>query len=175
MERTLLLNQGYEPISVISWRKAICLLTLDKVEVVETYQRDIRSAFLVFKMPAVVRLLRAFRRHKKQVKFSRQNVLARDRWRCQYCGDKKPTAELTYDHVIPRSRGGKTNWENIVTACVCCNAKKANRTPMQAKMRLRRPPKRPAWVPIFSVQISRASMPDAWRDYCYWTGEIESD
>jgi 5-methylcytosine-specific restriction endonuclease McrA len=175
MQRTLLLSQGYEPISVISWRKAICLLTLGKVEVVETYEHNIRSVQLVFKMPAVVRLLRAFRRHPKQVKFSRQNVLARDRWRCQYCGAKKPSDELTYDHVIPRSRGGKTNWDNIVTACVSCNARKANRTPEQAGMRLLKPPRRPAWVPIFTIQISRSSMPEAWRDYCYWTGEIASD
>lgn len=88
MERTLLLNQGYEPISVISWRKAICLFTLGKVEVVETYTRDIRSVQLVFKMPAVVRLLYHIKRVKKEVRFCRQNVLARDRWRCQYCGAK---------------------------------------------------------------------------------------
>ncbi|MCA9665735.1 MAG: HNH endonuclease [Myxococcales bacterium] len=172
MERTLLLSQGYEPISVISWKKAICLFTLGKVEVIETYERDIRSVSLVFKMPAVVRLLRKFRRHKKQVKFSRQNVLARDRWACQYCGTKPPINELTYDHVVPRSRGGKTCWENIVTACVSCNAQKANRTPRQAGMSLRKAPVRPAWVPIFTIQLSRSSMPDAWRDYCYWTSEL---
>ena len=172
MQRTLLLSQGYEPISVISWRKAICMLTLGKVEVVETYDRDIRSVTLVFKMPAVVRLLRNVRRHRKQVKFSRQNVLARDRWRCQYCGDKRPIGELTYDHVVPKAQGGRTCWENIVTACVECNTRKANRTPAQAHMQLRRQPRRPAWVPIFTIQISRASMPDAWRDYCYWTGDL---
>ncbi len=173
MERTLLLTQGYEPISVISWRKAICLMTLGKVEVVECYQRDIRSVHLVFKMPAVVRLLHCIRRFKKQVKFCRQNVLARDRWRCQYCGAKRPLAELTYDHVVPRSRGGRTSWENIVTACIECNARQANRTPGQARMRLRKPPRRPAWVPIFTLQISRRSAPDAWRDYCYWTAELD--
>lgn len=174
MERTLLLNQGYEPISVISWRRAICLMTLGKVEVVETYDRDVRSVRLVFKMPAVVRLLRAVGCLRDQpVRFSRQNVLARDRWTCQYCGARPPLSELTYDHVVPRSRGGKTAWENIVTACVECNTRKANRTPAQAGMQLRKPPVRPRWVPVFTIEISRSSMPDAWRDYCYWTMRLK--
>ena len=175
MERTLVLNQGYEPISVIPWQKAICMLTLGKVELVETYEQDVRSVHLVFKMPAVVRLLHRIRRFRKEVKFSRQNVLARDRWRCQYCGERRPLSELTYDHVIPRSSGGKAAWENIVTACTECNASKANRTPQQAGMRLRRLPARPLWVPIFTLQISRRSMPEAWRDYCYWTAEIAEE
>ena len=175
MERTLLLNQGYEPLRVIPWQRAICMLTLGKVEVVETYERNIRSVQLVFKMPAVVRLLNRIRRHEVKVKFSRQNVLARDRWRCQYCGKKFPTNELTYDHVVPRSQGGRASWQNIVTACIGCNSRKANRTPQQAKMHLRKPPVRPSWVPIFTLQISRTSMPDAWRDYCYWVAEITDD
>lgn len=173
MERTLLLDQGYQPISVISWRRAICLMTLGKVEVVETYDRDIRSVRLVFKMPAVVRLLRAVGYFRSPVRFSRQNVLARDRWACQYCGARPPLEELTYDHVVPRSRGGQTSWENIVTACVDCNTRKANRTPEQAGMRLRKRPVRPTWVPVFTVEISRSSMPDAWRDYCYWTARLK--
>ena len=73
---------------------------------------------------------------------------------------------------MPRSRGGKTTWENIVTACVACNTRKAHRTPAQAGMRLRKPPVRPRWVPVFTIEISRASMPDAWRDYCYWTARL---
>lgn len=173
MERTLLLNQGYEPISVIPWRRAICLMTLGKVEVVETYDRDVRSVRLVFKMPAVVRLLRAVGCFRSQVRFSRQNVLARDRWTCQYCGARRPLQELTYDHVVPRSAGGKTAWENIVTACVECNTRKANRTPEQASMRLRKLPVRPTWVPVFTIEVSRSSMPDAWRDYCYWTARLK--
>jgi len=166
MERTLLLSQSYEPIATISWQRAICLLMLGKVEIVEEYDRSVRSVSVVFKMPAVVRLVNAFRRHKKGVKFSKQNVFARDRWKCQYCGIKKPATELTYDHVVPRSRGGKTCWENIVTSCSECNSKKGNRTPQQAGMRLKRVPVRPDWVPVFAVQVSR-DMPDAWRNYCW--------
>jgi 5-methylcytosine-specific restriction endonuclease McrA len=171
MERTLLLNQGYEPVGTISWQRAICLLTLGKVEVVEEYDRDVRSVYLVIKMPAVVRLISRLRRRKQRVKFSRQNVLARDRWRCQYCGQKKKTAELTYDHVIPRSRGGKTCWENIVTACQDCNARKGDRTPEQAGMKLRSRPERPTWVPVFTIQLT-GSVPDQWASYIYWSSEL---
>jgi 5-methylcytosine-specific restriction endonuclease McrA len=174
-ERTLLLSQGYQPLGTIPWQRAVSLLTLGKVEVVEEYDVDIRSVYLVIRMPAVVRLITRFRRHKQRVKFSRQNVLARDRWRCQYCGQKKPTAELTYDHVIPRSQGGKTCWENIVTACEDCNSRKADRTPAQAGMKLRSKPERPTWVPVFTIQLSTGSVPDQWASYLYWHSEIISD
>jgi len=177
MERTktLLLNPGYQPVGAIPWQRAVSLLTLGKVEVVEEYDVDIRSVYLVIKMPAVVRLISRLRKQKQRVKFSRQNVLARDKWRCQYCGEKKPTAELTYDHVIPRSRGGRTCWENIVTACEACNAKKANRTPEQAGMTLRTRPARPTWVPVITIPLTTGSVPDQWASYLYWHTEIVSD
>ena len=173
MERTLLLNQGYEPLATIGWQRAISLLTLGKVEVIEEYDREIRSAFLVIKMPAVVRLINRFRRGKKAVKFSRHNILARDGWKCGYCGDKVTTQDMTQDHVIPRSQGGKTCWENIVTCCSDCNAKKANRTPRQAGMRLRREPYKPTWVPLFSISLS-GSVPEQWASYVYWTAELKA-
>ena len=173
--RTLLLSQGYEPIKVISWQRAITLLTLGKVEVIEEYDHEIRAVSLVIKIPAVVRLLRAFRRHAKPVKFSRINIYARDGYRCQYCNGKFAIDELTYDHVIPRSKGGRTTWENIVTCCYTCNYQKGNRTPAEAKMSLRTTPTRPEWVPSVTIRVSTRSMPDAWRDYLYWTGEIDAD
>lgn len=171
MERTLLLSQGYEPLTTISWQKAICLLTLEKCEIVEEYDHEVRSVFLTIRVPAVVRLLTRFRRGKQRVKFSRQNVLARDRWRCQYCGEKRPTADLTYDHVVPRAQGGRTCWENIVTACSICNAKKANRTPQQSGMRPLQQPFRPDWVPLFTIQL-RGPVPDQWASYLYWSTEL---
>jgi 5-methylcytosine-specific restriction endonuclease McrA len=130
---------------------------------------------VVIKIPAVVRLLRAFRRHAKPVKFSRVNIYARDNYRCQYCGHKASISELTYDHVIPRSRGGRTTWDNIVSCCYACNANKANRTPAEARMTLRAAPTRPAWIPSVQIRVSTKSVPDAWRDYVYWTGEIDSE
>lgn len=172
ISRTLLLSQSYEPIKVISWRRAFILLTLGKVEVLEEYDENVRSVNLMFKVPAVVRLLRAFRRHRKPVKFSRVNIYARDKYRCQYCSNKSPIADLTYDHVIPRAQGGKTTWQNIVTCCYSCNGNKGNRTPQQAGMKLRRKPVQPRWVPAVTIRISTSSVPDAWRDYLYWTGAL---
>lgn len=170
---TLLLTAGYEPIKVVPWERAITLLTLGKVEVLEEYDRSVRSPTVVFKVPAVVRLLQVFRRRKKAVKFSRINIYARDRYRCQYCGRTLPIADLTYDHVIPRARGGKTEWENIVAACVPCNARKSDRTPAEAGMRLIKQPIRPTWVPAMTLRINTRAVPDAWRDYLYWTGELQ--
>lgn len=174
-QQTLLLSQSYEPLKVISWQRALTLFTLGKVEVVEEYDGFVRSSTIIIKIPAVVRLLRAFRKHKKAVKFSRVNIYGRDNWKCQYCGTKKPTGELTYDHVVPRSQGGKTEWTNIVTACVDCNSRKGGRTPAQAGLKLHAAPVRPVSVPVFTVQISRESAPDAWRDYLYWTGPLAED
>jgi 5-methylcytosine-specific restriction endonuclease McrA len=171
--QTLMLDQGYAPIKVIPWQRALRLLTLGKVEVVEEYDREVRTSYLVIKMPAVVRLLRAFRRVKKPVKFSRVNIYGRDGYSCQYCGSKKPIDELTYDHVMPKSRGGRTTWDNIVTACQDCNSRKANRTPVEAGMRLAREPRRPVDQPVIMVAVSKKSAPEAWRDYLYWTGELE--
>lgn len=172
--QTLMLDPGFEPLKVIPWQRALRLLTLGKVEVVEEYDREVRTSMLVIKVPAVVRLLRAFRRVRKPVKFSRVNIYGRDRYRCQYCGEKRPTEDLTYDHVLPRSRGGKTTWDNIATCCSACNRRKANRTPDEAGMRLLRQPIQPTSAPVVTITISRASVPEAWRDYLYWTGELDS-
>jgi 5-methylcytosine-specific restriction endonuclease McrA len=173
--RTLLLTQGYEPVKIIPWQRAMTLLVLDKVDVVEEYDADIRATSLIVKVPAVVRLRKAFRRHAKPVKFSRVNIYARDGYRCQYCGTKCTIDGLTYDHVLPRSRGGRTTWENIVSCCYACNSAKANRTPTEARMALRTTPARPTWVPAVQIRVSTKSVPDAWRDYVYWTGEIDSE
>jgi 5-methylcytosine-specific restriction endonuclease McrA len=175
VHRTLVLSPGYEPVKVVSWQRAITLLFLGKVEVIEEYDRDIKSTSLVIKIPAVVRLLAAIRRHKQPVKFSRVNIYARDRYRCQYCGATCTTNELTYDHVTPRTRGGRTSWENIVSCCYACNRRKANRTPAEAGMKLLATPMRPTWMPAVQIRISARSIPDAWRDYVYWTGQIDGD
>lgn len=171
--RTLLLSQAYEPITVISWQRAVTLLSLGKVEVLEEYNLAIRTQTVVVKMPAVVRLLRAFRRYRRPVKFSRVNIYARDGYTCQYCGQAKRIAELTYDHVLPRHQGGRTEWTNIVTACQSCNLRKGARTPEQAGMRLLNKPVQPKWVPAVTISVSTRSMPEAWRDYLYWTGELQ--
>ena len=173
--RTLLLNQGYEPIKVIAWQRAITLIALHKVEVLEEYDAQVRAPSVIIQVPAVVRLRKPHRRHANPVRFSRVNIYARDGHRCQYCGVKCTIDGLTYDHVVPRSRGGKTSWDNIVSCCYACNARKANRTPAEARMALRSAPVRPAWMPAVQIRVSARSVPEAWRDYVYWTGEIEHD
>lgn len=173
--QTLVLSQSFEPVNIISWKRAITLLFLGKVEVLEEYDHDFKSTVVAIKIPAVVRLLRAFRRHKKPVKFSRVNIYGRDKYRCQYCGAKKTIGALTYDHVVPRAQGGRTTWTNIATCCADCNRKKANRTPEQAGMRLMKQPVQPTAAPVLVVTVSRESVPDAWRDFMYWTSELDSD
>ena len=173
--RTLLLSQSYEPIRTISWQRAITLLTLGKIEIIEEYDGFVHSNTIVIKIPAVVRLLRAFRRHKKAVKFSRSNIIARDRQTCQYCGEKKKVIDLTYDHVIPRNQGGKTCWENIVLSCAKCNSRKGGRTPEQAGMKLLSTPKRPTYIGLITLNISAESAPQAWRDYLWWTTSLDED
>lgn len=171
--QTLVLDQGFQPLKIVHWTRAVTLWFQGKCEIVSEYDGFIRSTSLVIKVPAVVRLLRAFRRHKKPVKFSRISVYARDGYRCQYCDDKKLIQELTYDHVIPRSQGGRTEWSNIVACCSDCNSRKAGRTPEQAHMRLKRRPVQPASIPAIVLQLSQESMPDAWRDFMYWNVELD--
>jgi len=173
--RTLLLNASFEPLQVISWKRAISMLTRGKVEIVEEYEREIRSVSFVVKMPAVVRLLRFIRWRKSGVKFSRRNIYVRDGFKCQYCSDRFPASDLTYDHVVPRRLGGRTTWENIVTACWPCNARKGGRTPAQARMALRKTPIRPEWLPAVMFSINLRSAPDAWRDYLYWHSELQHE
>ena len=172
MEQVLLLNITYEPLKIINWKKAITLLCLGTVEVIEEYDLDIHSVSFTLKLPSVVRLLKLVKRHKSPVKFSRQNIYARDRYRCQYCGERHATEELTYDHVFPKSRGGKTEWENIVTCCIDCNRAKGGRTPKEAGMALVRKPSRPTWIPALRITIGFHRVPESWRDYLYWNVEL---
>jgi len=172
MDRVLLLNITYEPLKIINWRKAVTLLSLGKVEVLEEYGREIRSVSFQIKLPAVVRLLRLVRRPPKPVKFSRQNIYARDKYTCQYCGEPFAPEELTYDHVVPRSRSGRTEWGNIVSCCVECNRRKGGRTPQEAGMRLIQKPSRPKWLPVLKITVGINDVPTSWRDYLYWNMEL---
>ena len=162
---------------VIGWQRAIYLVFSGKAEVVEESEGVLRSATQTWKMPSVIRQLVKFKR-KGDVQFSRINIYMRDAWTCQYCGKKKSTRELTFDHVLPRSHGGKTNWTNIVTACKRCNDRKADKTPEQAGMKLVRVPEKPKWLPQQMV-IRMKAIPKEWEPYIdmksflYWTTELE--
>ncbi|UCG11047.1 MAG: HNH endonuclease [Deltaproteobacteria bacterium] len=168
MESVLLLNATYEPLRVITWKRAVTLLTLGKVEVLETYEREVRSVTLAIRLPAVVRLLHFVRLRNHTIRFSRQNIYIRDKYQCQYCGKTMDSCDLTYDHVVPKSMGGKTAWENIVTCCLPCNKKKGGRTPEQARMHLVRKAKRPSLHPMLLITLRISTTPDTWRDYLFW-------
>lgn len=161
MRRALVLNASYEPLSIVSSRRAVCLVLDDKAELIEADEIEVvRSVSLSLPMPAVVRLrymVKAPRRTLATV--SRRAVFARDEYRCQYCGDRADSI----DHVLPRSRGGRHDWENLAAACRPCNTAKRDRTPDEAGMRLLRPcraPRAAAWVVLGAPLV-----PDAWKPY----------
>lgn len=169
----LFLDSDWRPLRVATWQKAIANIFLGKVEVVE-YSRDhtIQGVERAHPMPSVVRVVRSFRRERIRVKFSRINIYLRDAFTCQYCGARRPTEDLNFDHVIPRSHGGKTCWENIVTCCIDCNSTKANRSPSEAGLRLLSKPRKPRYLPVASVDIGRGSIPEEWKPY--WSSVLES-
>src|SRR4030043_1333866 len=162
---TLLLNASFEPLMVISWKKAVVMVILDKVEVVEEYGRILRGVTFALRLPAVIRLTRYVRRKTLLVKFSRQNLYVRDSGRCQYCGASFEQKELTYDHVIPRSRGGQTEWTNVVTCCTSCNLKKGGRTPEEAGMSLIRKPRAPIWIPLWPMSLGIDEPQAPWNEH----------
>jgi 5-methylcytosine-specific restriction endonuclease McrA len=166
MTIVLFLDCDWQPLRVASWTRAISDVFLGKVEVIE-YSRDrtIRAVSRDYPMPAVVRVLRRFRRHRQAIRFSRVNIYARDGFTCQYCARRLPSEDLTFDHVVPRSAGGRATWENIVACCVRCNRRKANRTPEQAGMRLLRQPRRPRYLPTMTVRVDCRQVPEEWLPY----------
>lgn len=153
------------PHQSIDWQMAVTLVFLGKAEVLEEYEATVSSPSVTIQLPAVVRLKKHVSRMKKDVKFSRSNIYERDGYRCSYCGERKPTSQLNYDHVVPRSRGGKTVWENIVTSCIRCNLRKDNKTPEEAGMHLRRKPVRPRTLPLASVFALPKEVPEQWMPY----------
>ena len=162
MHSVLLLNATYEPLKIISWQRAVTMFFLGKVEIVQEYDHNIRSVSLVIKAPAVVRLLRFIHIGRKAPPLCRTNVLARDNFECQYCGRALSGRDATLDHVIPRSQGGTTSWENVVCSCSACNRKKGGRTPHEARMTLRKKPARPEWLPVLTMKLN-GKIPASWQ------------
>ena len=161
----LVLDVGWVPLRVEPWQRIVCDMFLGKVEVIEySADKTIKGVNRTWPMPSVVRLVRSFKRDRLRTKFSRINVYARDGFRCQYCGERKDTEDLTFDHVVPRAQGGKTTWENVVACCVPCNSGKANRTPSQAGMRLLAIPRKPRYLPAIMVPLDKHAPPE-WENY----------
>ena len=187
--QTLILNQMYRPHEIVDWKVATTRMFCGKVEVLAQYDEilavvgrrtlamfpDLAKALrqvigtdaesLTILVPAVAVVRRPVRRTKNGVKFSKVNVCARDDFTCQYCETKLPMSSLNFDHVLPRSRGGKTEWGNIVTACYPCNTKKRNRTPDEAGMALLTHPTRPSEVPVLGPHVNAQTAPVEWHPY----------
>lgn len=202
----LVLNRLYVAIQVISVKRAFCLLCKELAEVInvengsyaaysfdswqeasrfkshalelEGHDEDwIQAVNFQIRVPRVIRLLRYDLFPRNVVKFNRRNIFLRDENRCQYCGHKFPTHQLSLDHVKPKSRGGGTTWENIVCACLKCNVRKGGRTPQEAHMKLRRLPVKPKRSPVLSQQLTSVKY-QSWKaflDEAYWTVELEHD
>lgn len=186
----LVLNRNWQPVNVASVARALTLVWNDNARVVcpDTYQlfdwsdwtefqpKDgelcVRSVMQSIRIPEIVALTGFDRLPNAHVAFSRRNLFKRDRFTCQYCGTQPRPDVLTIDHVIPRAQGGQSTWDNCVLACVNCNHSKADRTPEQAGMTLKKVPKRPNWNPAYSRHNMRM---DSWQKFisdAYWNAEL---
>ena len=160
----LVLNQNYEPLSVCTVKRAVLMMLLGKVEMIETMDgyrlRSVRSSIRV---PSVVRLGMYIKTPRKRILLSRKNIIKRDGNRCMYCG--RNDGSMTIDHIIPRKLGGKDTWENLVCACVKCNHSKSDRTPEQANMKLRKKPTRPNHLMFIQRFIGISD--NNWKPYLF--------
>jgi 5-methylcytosine-specific restriction endonuclease McrA len=161
--RVLVLNASYEPINVCTVRRAAVLILKQRAEVLEHADWALHAESLTLPRPVVIRLITYVKipRDAHRRKITRRAVFARDRWTCQYCGHER--GNLTVDHVIPRSKGGASSWENIVTCCAPCNRRKGDRLPRQANMVPVRAPKAPSST-IF-IHVAAPTIPAAWEQY----------
>lgn len=167
---------SYFPLSLWSWQDAVKAVFLDRVNIVSEYDEVIHSPSFEMRLPSVI-ALKEFVNQDRKPAFTRFNVFLRDKFSCQYCGDRFPTHELTFDHVIPRSKGGRTNWENVVTACGPCNLRKGNHMPRAIGMVPQITPKQPNTYQLqeFGRGFPPNYLHESWRDYLYWDSELEQD
>jgi 5-methylcytosine-specific restriction endonuclease McrA len=197
----LVLNRFYMAVHVVNVRRALGLLFRELAEVIhleegqyanynfeswreisalrssfkQQHEDWIRSINFELQAPRVIRLLSYDRVPRQTLRFNRRNLFARDGNRCQYCGHSFPTSELSLDHIVPRSRGGDTSWENVVCACVACNVRKGGRTPQEAHMKLIRHPVKPKRSPLLSVKLDNPKY-ESWKtfvDNAYWSVDLK--
>ncbi len=163
---------SYYPLSLWPWQDAIKAVFLDRVSIIAEYDEVVRSQREAFRIPSVV-VLKDYVKPRKQVAFTRFNLFLRDGFECQYCGSR---GDLTFDHVVPRSRGGVTSWENVVAACSPCNLRKANRSLRHSGLRLRRQPRRPSSEDMHAMgrRFPPNHLHETWMDFLYWDAELES-
>jgi 5-methylcytosine-specific restriction endonuclease McrA len=189
---TLVLNRNWQPVGVVPVAKSLIKVWNEAARIVDPADFQlyswadwaqlipadndpvIRTRSLMLRVPEVIVLKSSSRVPSTRVPFSRRNLFKRDQYTCQYCGRQPGSAELTIDHVVPRAQGGTSTWENCVLACIGCNAKKADRTPAQARMPLRVQPVRPKWHPLYSIHKVRV---DSWSRFlseAYWSVPLEA-
>ncbi len=165
---------SYFPLSLWAWQDAVKAVFLDRVYIVDHYDAYVRSPSVEMRLPSVI-ALKEYVQPARHPAFTRFNVFLRDRFTCQYCGRPHPSHDLTFDHVVPRSRGGTTVWGNVVTACGGCNLLKGNRLPQQSGLYPRHRPIQPTTHML--QQNGRAFPPnylhESWRDYLYWDSELD--
>jgi len=169
---TLVLTSSYLPIRKVSWFRSISWVLSGRVELLAEYEdQSIASYSREFKTPAVVRYTSknsATFFQRRGVRFNRKNVWLRDNGSCQYCGKPLPQSDFTFDHVVPRNRGGTTTWENVVVCCRKCNQRKGSKTLEEARMRLRSTPRRPKSLPTKPQFVQwEDSMPEQWRTFLF--------
>lgn len=165
MSRTLVLDAAYQPVSIVNWQRAIVLVFTKKAEIISESGKFIASMAESFPLPSVVRLIhyvKVFRRV-RGIPCNRRNLLLRDAFTCQYCGKHLSREDSTIDHVIPKSKGGGTTWDNVVLACQKCNVKKAARTPQEAGLRLLRRPRKPSLLEL--IKDTRDVPPEDWTPF----------
>lgn len=163
---------SYYPLSLWPWQEAVKAVFLDRVSIIAEYDEVVRSQRQAFRIPSVV-VLKDYVKPQKRVAFTRFNLFLRDEFCCQYCGAK---GDLTFDHVVPRSRGGVTSWENVVAACSPCNLRKANRSLRHSGLHLARMPSRPTPEEMHAAgrRFPPHHLHQSWLDYLYWDVELES-
>lgn len=189
---TLVLNRNWQPVNVATVARALVLLWNESARVVDPtdYQTFdwndwsklrpedgdafVQAIRFQVRVPEIVTLTDYDRMPTASVAFSRRNIFKRDKYVCQYCGNQPGTEELTIDHVVPRAQGGESRWDNCVLACVTCNRDKADRTPKQAGMRIRREPVRPKWKPIYTSHDVRIESWSKFISEAYWEARLEA-
>ena len=190
---TLVLNRSWQPIGVASVARSMVMVWNDTARFVDPVDYSlyswedwsrlrpkdgepvVRTVQFEIKVPEVVSLTKYDRMHRRTVPFTRRNLFRRDRFTCQYCGVSPGGNELTIDHVVPKSRGGNTSWENCVLACVRCNHRKADRTPDEARMLMRKRPAQPAWNPVYSARHIKVESWERFLSEAYWNVQLEKD
>ena len=166
---------NYYPLSLCSWQDSIKAVFLNRVSVIENYDQEVHSPTVSLKLPSVV-ALKSYIVPKQKPAFTRFNVFLRDNFTCQYCLNKFSANELTFDHLIPRSLNGKTEWNNVISACTSCNLKKGRRLLKNTDMNLTKMPTRPTSI---QLQNNGRNFPpnflhESWRDYLYWDTELQN-